>query len=344
MQNRIELHCHFDGSLSERTVRELAVKNYSVLTDEEKRLLEEGGLFASISVAECNSLADYLKKFDLPCRLLQNPADVEIAFYNLGMELVSQGVKYAEIRFAPQLHSVNFVIGEEKLGWEDEIVQAAIRGINRVMLSNNIVINLILCCMRNLPDGHEGFLANARTVHLATKYLNRGVCAIDLAGAEARDATSNFQVFFETAQEFGVPFTIHAGESGDPRWLADSIKSAIDFGAMRIGHGVGLMYSDELQEIVSERNIAVECCLKSNLDTNAVGSLLKHPIRSLFDRGIKVTLNTDNMTVSNTCLANEYFLAQSMFSADEIAKMQNYAFDAAFMTEAQRKKVKSFWV
>jgi adenosine deaminase len=274
---------------------------------------------------------------------LQDPDAVELAFENLGQELADQGVKYAEIRFAPQLHSVN-VSMTEKLAWEDEIVQAAIRGINKVMMFNNIVINLILCCMRNLPDGQSGFLANARTVYLASKYLNKGVCAIDLAGAEARDATKHFEVFFETARDFGIPFTIHAGESGDPRWMVESIKSAIEFGATRIGHGVGLMHSEELREIVRDRNIAVECCLKSNLDTKAVESLGAHPIRSLFDDGIKVTLNTDNMTVSNTNLSYEYELASQMFSAEEIAKMQKYAFDAAFMTEAQRRKVKKMWL
>lgn len=343
MQNKIELHCHFDGSLSERTLSELVMRNYDVLTSEEKVLFAQGLLYKSISAAECNSLADYLKKFDLPCRLLQDPIAVQIAFENLGQELADQGVRYVEIRFAPQLHSVNVSMAE-KLAWEDEIVQAAIRGINKVMMFNNIVINLILCCMRNLPDGQEGFLANARNVQLASKYLNKGVCAIDLAGAEARDATSNFQVFFETARDFGIPFTIHAGESGDPRWLVESIKSAIEFGAARIGHGVGLMHSEWLREMVRDRNIAVECCLKSNLDTKAVESRGAHPIRSLFDDGIKVTLNTDNMTVSNTSLSNEYLLASSMFSAKEIAKMQSYAFDAAFMTKVQRKQVKRFWV
>ena len=343
MQNRIELHLHFDGSLSERTLNELVIRKYDVLTIEEKMLFSQGLLHKSISAAKCNSLADYLKKFDLPCRLLQDPVAVEMAFVDLGQELVNQGVKYAEIRFAPQLHSINVNIAE-KLAWEDEIVQAAIRGVNKVMMFNNIVINLILCCMRNLPDGQSGFLANARNVQLASKYLNRGVCAIDLAGAEARDATSSFKVFFETAQDLGIPFTIHAGESGDPRWLVESIKSAIEFGATRIGHGVGLIYSEELRDIVRDRNITVECCLKSNIDTKAVTSLATHPIRSLFDDGIKVTLNTDNMTVSNTSLSNEYLLASRMFSADEIAKMQNYAFDAAFMTKIQRKQVKRLWL
>lgn len=343
MRNKIELHCHMDGSLSEKTLKTLANRNFNVLTDKEKSLFEKGLLYNSISAAECESLADYLKKFDLPCRLLQNPVDVEIAFTNLGEELANQGVKYAEIRFAPQLHSVN-IPENAKLEWEEEIVKAAIRGINEAITNNNIILNIILCCMRNLPEEKAGFFANARTVYLASKYLNKGVCAVDLAGAEARDATSEFKLIFDIARSWGIPFTIHAGESGYPAQKRASIKSAIEFGAKRIGHGVGLMHSKELQAMVKDYDITVECCLKSNLDTKAVATLEQHPIRELFDSGVKVTLNTDNMTVSNTRLIKEYEMASAIFSAEEISIMQKNAFDAAFMTGPQRIQVERRWM
>jgi len=343
MRNKIELHCHMDGSLSEKTLNTLVNRNFNVLTDKEKSLFEKGLLYNSISASKCESLADYLKKFDLPCRLLQNPVDVEIAFTNLGQELANQGVKYAEIRFAPQLHSVN-IPENLKMEWEDAIVRAAIKGIHEVGMKNSIILNIILCCMRNLPDGNEGFLANARTVYLASKYLNKGVCAVDLSGAEARDATSEFKLIFDIARSWRIPFTIHAGESGYPAQKRASIRSAIEFGANRIGHGVGLVHSKELQAMVRDCDITVECCLKSNLDTRAVAMLEEHPIRELFDNGVKVTLNTDNMTVSNTRLIKEYEMASAIFSAEEISIMQKNAFDAAFMTEPQRIQVKRHWM
>jgi len=343
MQNRVELHLHMDGSLSKTTVNTLVNKNYHVLTDAEKALFEKGELFDSISGSKCDSLSDYLKKFDLPCRLLQQPEDVATAFENLVKELAEQGVLYAEIRFAPQLHSVNVPL-HNQLAHEMEIVEAAILGINRGKLGKKIVVNIILCCMRNLPDGIEGFFANERNIFLANEFLGRGVCAIDLAGAEARDATSEFESIFKFAKKLDIPFTIHAGESGDPAWMKESLESAIEFGAKRIGHGVGLMYSLDLQKEVCEKGITVECCLKSNLDTKAINSLVEHPAKWLYNLGIHVTLNTDNMTVSSTNLANEYELAKSIgFTERDIAKMQDYALVAAFMTESQRKEIKK-WI
>ena len=339
MQNRVELHLHMDGSLSEKTINTLAKRNYDVLTDGEKTLFENGELYRSISVSECNSLAEYLKKFDLPCRLLQRPTDVAIAFENLTVELAEQGVMYAEIRFAPQLHSTNIPL-DDKLAHEFEVVKHAISGVNKGMKGRKIIVNIILCCMRNLPDSDSGWHANIRNIYLAEQFLNKGVCAVDLAGAEARDATAEFEVLFKAAKERNIPFTIHAGEAGSPEWLKASIESAIAFGAKRIGHGVGLKYYPELQEIVKEKNITVECCLKSNIDTNAISRLEEHPIKMLFEQGVHVTLNTDNMTVSDTTLTREYELAKSIgFTEADIKKMQDYAFEGAFMTKAQRRQI-----
>lgn len=342
MQNKIELHIHMDGSLSEKTLNTLVNKNYQVLTDEEKRLFDARKLYKSISANECSSLADYLKKFDLPCRLLQQPEDIAIAFENLVVELANQGVVYAEIRFAPQLHSVGIPV-EDKLEYERQIVKYAIWGMHKGMCGKKIITNLILCCMRNLPDGDNGQFANERNLYLADEFFSKGVCAIDLAGAEARDATSEFESIFREASDYNIPFTIHAGEAGSPEWLKVSLESAIKFGAKRIGHGVGLKYFPELQEEVKANGIALECCLKSNTDTNAVFSIQDHPIKTFFDNGIRVTLNTDNMTVSNTSLSREFAIAKTLgFTEKDIQKMQEYAFEAAFMTDSQRRQI-AFW-
>lgn len=340
MQNRFELHLHMDGSLSEKTVNALVKKNYSVLNDEEKRLLERGELYESISVSKCNGLEDYLKKFDLPCRLLQDPEDVEMAFYNLVTDLSEQGIMYAEIRFAPQLHSAN-VKFKHKYDHECQILDGAIRGVKRGMANKRIIVNLILCCMRG--EWYNVLWANKRNVRLAKEFLDRGVCAIDLAGAEAVYPTRNFAKIFKAARKDDIPFTIHAGESGAYEKLKSSLISAIDFGAKRIGHGIGLMYFPELQETVKEKRITLECCIKSNLDTNAVLMLSEHPAKKFYDSGILVTLNTDNMTVSSTSLTNEYNLAKNIgFTDKDIARMQEYAFNSAFMTESQRTQIKQW--
>ena len=118
------------------------------------------------------------------------------------------------------------------------------------------------------------------------------------------------------------------------------MESAIKFGAKRIGHGVGLIHFPELKQKVKENGITLECCLQSNLDTGAISQLSQHPIQNFFDEDIRVTLNTDNMTVSSTNLFKESKLAQSIgFTESEIQKMQDYAFQAAFMTKLQKRQL-----
>lgn len=342
MQNRVELHLHMVGSLPEKTFNMLTSRNYDELTYDEKKLLDKGELYRSTFASDCKDLAGYLKKTNLPCRLLQKPEDIAMAFEDLVIELDNQDVLYAEIRFSPQQHSKN-VKSYNELAHEYELIEAAINGINRGMRGRRIVVNLIICCMRNLSQGIDGCVANERVLFLMAEFLNKGVCGIDLAGAELNHETADFKYIFQRAKEMNIPFTIHAGAITDEECARRNLESAIEFGAKRISNGVGLVHFPELQRMVRERGITLECCLKSTLDTKVVSSINDHPIRYFFDSGMHVTLNTDNMTVSNTNLDREYSLARSIgFTDEDINKMKKYAFEGAFMTAEQRKLISSY--
>ena len=128
---------------------------------------------------------------------------------------------------------------------------------------------------------------NLETVRLAKKYLveDGGVVALDLAGAEALFKTENFALEFGEAKKLGVPFTIHAGEADG--W--QSVKTALDFGAVRIGHGVRSWQNEELLKYIEENNIVLEMCPNSNRQTKAVEDMNVYPLRKFLEMGIKVT-------------------------------------------------------
>jgi len=312
MKPFIDLHCHLDGSLSLNNINCLMLSFPERIPENLKYLMDVGDakrmnrLEKELKApANCKSLAEYLEKFQLPCNLLQDSAALTIATTTLLCELAVEGVKYVELRFAPQLHSVN-VAEEEKFQYEAEFLKAIIEA--RKMVPQ-IECNFILCAMRNLPDGKAGELANERTLRLAHKFIGHGVCAVDLAGAEARDTTSNFRRLFAMAREMELPFTIHAGEAGTRDWRLESLQNAIEFGAKRIGHGIALEHSPELRAICKANGLGIECCPMSNLQTKAVcGGIQYHPLPMFLKEGLLASVNTDNRTVSDTTLEKEFEL------------------------------------
>lgn len=239
----IDLHLHLDGSLSVKTVRELArIQGVEVSHD-------DSVLLKRLQVSEsCRDLNEYLEKFSFPCSLLQTRNAIEKAVYNLQEELKAQGLLYAEIRFAPQLHTFQGLT-------QAAVVEAAVNGLE----ASNFKANLILCCMR----GDDNYLQNMETVRVAAQYLGKGVCAVDLAGAEALYKTSDFEELFRFAREMGIPFTIHAGEADGP----DSVRTAVRFGARRLGHGVRSVEDSALLRCLKETGITLELCPTSNLNT-----------------------------------------------------------------------------
>lgn len=278
----IDLHLHLDGSISVRSARELAqLQNIPLhYTDSElKHQLSVGD--------DCRSLNEYLEKFAFPNKLLQSKAGVSRAVYNLMRELEAKKLAYAEIRFAPQKSCDQGMT-------QEEAVLAAIEGLKKAPMPGG----LILCCMR----GDNNKADNLETVRLAAKYLGKGVCAIDLAGAEALFPTKNFGDIFAEAQAKGLPITIHAGEADGP----DSVNVALDLGARRIGHGIRSLEDKQTVKRLIDNNVTLEICPTSNLNTAMFPDIKHYPLKKLQKSKIKFTINTDNMSVSNTSLQREY--------------------------------------
>lgn len=300
----IDLHLHLDGSLSLASAKQLAAMQNIPIPETDAEILN----LLQVS-PDCKDLNEYLEKFAFPCSLLQTKEALCTAVYTLCEELQAQGLLYAEIRFAPQLHI-------EKGLTQAEVTAAAIAGMHK----SSFHANLILCCMR----GDDNHAENIETIRTARAYLGKGVCATDLAGAEALFPTADFADVFALTAELGVPFTLHAGEAAG----ADSVSKALTFGAGRIGHGVRSIEDPAVLQILAKTGIALELCPTSNLHTNMFRTLAEYPLRSLLDAGVKLTLNTDNMSVSHTTLAAEYQQIADTFDLTE-AELKQFALNAA---------------
>ena len=202
---------------------------------------------------------------------------------------------------------------------QEEVVIAAIDGLSRGKLS----ASLILCCMRGASNREQ----NIETVRLVSKYLGKGVCAVDLAGAEALFPNENFIDVIEYAKSLSLPMTLHAGEALG----SESVSSAIELGADRIGHGVRSIENPELLQILSQKKIALELCPTSNMNTRVFETMSQYPIRTFLDAGMLITINTDNTSVSATSLANEYQKIADTFSLTE-SELQTLALNSAYAT------------
>ena len=302
----IDLHCHLDGSLSPGCIRALAKTAGITLPDSEK------GLRSCLQVEPgCRSLKEYLEKFDLPLSCLISEESFETAAYDVMAQGAGEHTIYMEIRFAPLLSAVEGLTSRQ-------IVESVLRGLKKAEESFQIKGNIILCAMRHMP-----WEKNMEIVELAREYLGQGVCAIDLAGDEAAFPVLGQKRVFEEAR-LGIPFTIHAGECSS----AESIQNAVELGAKRIGHGIAMAGNKDAIRLCRQREIGIEMCPTSNLQTKAVPSMGQYPFREFWEEGLLVTVNTDNRTVSGTTVTQELeALEQAGYLLPEERKqlMQNAA-------------------
>ncbi len=313
----LDLHLHLDGSLSIANVRALAAMQ-NIAVDE-----TDAALSARLGVEPgCRDLNGYLEKFAFPLALLQTPDALEASVRTLLSELAATGAVYVEIRFAPQLHLRGGMT-------QTDAVEAAIGG----LAGAAIPANLILCCMR----GADNFAENAETVRAAARFLGRGVCALDLAGAEGLFPTEDFAGVFAAAREACVPFTVHAGEAAGP----ESVRTALSFGAARIGHGVRAIEDPALVDELARRGVTLELCPTSNLDTRVFESIDEFPIMKFIEAGVNVTVNTDDMAVSRTTIAREFERLSAAFGVDPALRhrLQENAVRAAFCGDGLKKEL-----
>lgn len=315
---KTDLHCHIDGSLRPETVREFLREDNEPVP---------GEIETELKVQETNpSLEQYLESFELPGRLLQTEERLERAAYELAEDSAQENVRYLEARFAPLLH----LEGELTV---DAVIESVLAGFNRAEKDYNISTGLILTGLRQSPSDQTTRLAEK-----VTEYWDRGVVALDLAGAERGHPAKEHLEAFYVVRNRNINLTIHAGEDFGP----ESIHQAIHYcGAHRIGHGVRLREDEDLLNYVNDHRIPLEICLTSNLQTGAVDSYADHPLPDYLRQGLRVTLNTDNRTVSDTTVTDEYLKAikKYNFSLRDVRRLIINGFKSVFLSYEERSKL-----
>lgn len=331
---KLDLHLHLDGSMLPETAWELAHEQGVELP---ANTLEEFRNFIVVT-KDCRSVNEYLKRFDLPLKVLQDKASIARVTKELIQLLESQGVAYAEIRFAPQLHT-------QKGLTQRDAIEAVLEGRKQGLeATKNIKIGII-CCMMSVGPSHLNKEANLETASLAKDYIGKGVVAIDLAGAEGFDPLIMFKPGFDIALRDGVPFTCHAGDSQGP----ETVKDAMDMGAKRIGHGHHIFEDKELCKRAIAEKVTLEICPTSNIQCQAREDYDKHPAKQLLDMGIRVTINTDNMVLSDIDLDYEYdcCLEKMGFEYNDLITMNINSVEASFQPEADKveliNKLKTYY-
>ncbi len=302
---KIELHCHLDGSLRPETIIDIALKDGIQLPSYERNELQK----ELIAPLECESLDDYLKRFALPNLVMQSKENLRRITFELFEDAAKENVKYMEVRFAPLLHTLKGLDVEE-------IIQAVLEGMKAAAKRYDIRGNIILSCMRTMPV-ESAF----EVVEKGRKFLGKGVVAIDLCASEEEGFCRRFIEPIALARNYGYRVTIHAGETG----VGKNVLEAVELlGAERIGHGVFIKDCPEAYTIVKDRQVVLEMCPTSNVQTKAVRDYHEHPIYLFHKDGIKVTINTDNRTVSDTTMTKECQIVNSEFNLSEEDYRQIY--------------------
>ncbi len=294
---KVLLHDHLDGGLRPSTVVELASEiGYDMLPSADPAEVADW----LTRGARRGHLKYYLDAFQHTVAVMQTRAALIRVAAECAEDLAADGVVYAEVRFAPELH----VAGGLSL---DEVVEAVLEGFRRGSSGRGIIVYALLTAMRTAARSLE-------IAELAVRYRDEGVVGFDIAGAEAGSPPTRHLDAFQYVARENFHITIHAGEGfGLP-----SIWEALQWcGAERLGHGVrivddihvstdGTVSLGRLASYVRDRRIPLELCPTSNVQTGAAPSIAEHPIGLLRQLNFRVTVNTDNRLMSAVSLSSEF--------------------------------------
>lgn len=279
---KAELHLHLDTSLRPATALELGPSRGVEIKSEEDL----------VAPSDCDGLVECLKCIDPAIAILQDLESLERCAQELAEDICTDGVVYAEIRFAPQLHTKRGLTHRQ-------IIQAVWKGLGYGQYKS-VRTRLILCALRH--ETSEQALSLAKT---AIECRDLGVVAFDLAGDENAQPCSVFADAFTLVRDQGLGVICHAGEAAG----SSSIKDALDtLGVTRIGHGVRAIEDPKLMNELKNRFIYLENCPSSNVITKAVKSIADHPLKAFLSQGLLVTINTDARTLIRTTLTDEMMI------------------------------------
>ena len=319
---KAELHLHLDGSLRIDTALELA----------RSRRIEAprtwSGMFGALVAPErCTDQAELLRAFDLPIALMQDAEALERITAELVETKAADAVRYLEIRWGPLLHV------QRGLALEDGIA-AVVGGAAAAAARTGTTVRLICTALRSHAPAD-----NVRLAEAATRFRDDGLTGWDLAGPEAAFPDPELhRRAFDAALAGGLRVTLHAGEWGG----ATQVRRALAMEPERIAHGPGAIDDPELLAELTSRGVALDLCPTSNAQASIVASVANHPLARLHRAGVPVTLSTDDTTVSDIKLSEEYIRALERIglTVAELWAIDRFALEVAFADAATLEPIR----
>lgn len=321
---KAELHLHLDGSLRVETALDIS-RTRGVDAPRTYRDMRE----ILVGPEQAQDQARLLLAFDLPIELMQDAEAIGRVAGDLVEDKAFDRVRYAEIRWAPLLHTARGLTGLQ-------VVEAVARAAAATARRYTMEVRLIATLMRSHdPADNLAFVRD-----LETRGIPDGLVAVDLAGPEARfPDPGRHSAALEAARSIGLHITLHAGEWGG----ADQVRRALAVSPERIAHGPLAIEDADLVRDLAARGVWLDLCPTSNRQAGIVPSIEAHPLRRLLHAGVRVTLNTDDLTVSDVTLSEEYVRAveQIGLTLPELWAMDLAALDAAFCDEPTRARLQA---
>ncbi len=285
---KVELHLHLDCCLSYDVVKKI---NHAITFEEYRS--------SFIAPPKCTDLSDYISRAIHGVDLMQTAEQLRWVTLDLFDQLKKDNVIYAEIRFAPLLHTAKGLSATEVVEIVNEVVAEGIK-------NHGIEAGIILCTLRHFSSAQS-----METVNLVDQFKGTNVLGFDIAADEAGFPIDNHIDAFAYAKEKGIPITAHAGEARGPESVWETMKH---FFPTRLGHGVRSIEDPALIEFLKLKDIHLEVCPTSNVQTNVVDVIENHPADKIYQAGLSMSINTDARTISDVTLESEYDLLEKIFN------------------------------
>lgn len=288
---KVELHRHLEGSLRLDTMVDIARQHGITIPADVLRL----STMVQVQEEDKFTFQNFLSKFNTLRLFYRSPDAIHRITREAIEDAARDNIRYLELRFTPVALS-----RAERFPLHD-VIDWVLSSAREAATKNSVVVRLIASVNR-----HESTDLAEEVAWLAIEHLQDGMVALDLAGNEAEFPSQPFYGIFKEARQAGLHVTIHAGEWGP----APHVKEAIEaIGAERIGHGVRVLEDKNIVALARERGTAFEVCVTSNYQSGVVNSLDTHPLMSMVEAGLNVTINTDDPSISRITLSHEYYTA-----------------------------------
>ncbi|MBE7556259.1 MAG: adenosine deaminase [Anaerolineales bacterium] len=320
---KIDLHRHLEGSLRLSTLAEIAQEH---AVDLPSWSLDELRPYVQVVDGDPYDFQGFLAKFKLLRRFYSSREAVLRVTSEAIADAAADNVRYLELRFNP------VALGHNQGFSFEDVTDWVIEATDEAQKKHNIQVRLIVQIGRHEPQYAR------QLAEIAVSRQHRGIVALDLAGDEITYSAAKFIQVFRWAKAQGLHITVHAAEAGPATNVIEAIK---ELGAERIGHGVRARDNDKVIELLRSQRTTLEMCPTSNLQTGIIPKFSQHPLFAFHQLGIPVTVNTDDPSISNTTLTDEFLVANRGIGVPfrDLRQMTLNAAEAAFLPEPEKKRL-----